>query len=137
MERLVRLLLNQTGCRPLQSPASRSVEGFPLLAGLHPRVVLLRAGATVSGLQSQLQGLRENMGKVSEERNQLKRDLELKNQELEGRMSTINQVKKIGRRYKTQYEDLKAVHDKVKERLTVRRRERPSGASMVTAPVCM
>ena len=82
---------------------------------IHP--LLLRAGATVSGLQSQVQGLRENMSKVCDERNLLKRDLEQKNQELEGKMSTINQVKKIGRRYKTQYEDLKAEHEKVKEHL--------------------
>ena len=77
-------------------------------------MVLLRAGATVSSLQSQLQGFRENLATVVEERNGLRRDLAQKHQELEVRMSTINQVKKIGRRYKTQYEDLKAEHDKVR-----------------------
>ncbi|KAK0150428.1 Nucleoprotein TPR [Merluccius polli] len=72
-----------------------------------------RAGTTVSGLQSQVQSLRENMGKVSEERNTLKRDLDQKNQELQERVNTITQVKKIGRRYKTQYDDLKTEHDKM------------------------
>lgn len=85
---------------------------------LHPFFVSCcdaRVGTTVSGLQSQVQSLRENVGKVSEERNGLKRDLDQKVQELQERVNTIIQVKKIGRRYKTQYDDLKAEHDKVTE----------------------
>uniref|UniRef100_A0A3Q3ANC8 Nucleoprotein TPR n=1 Tax=Kryptolebias marmoratus TaxID=37003 RepID=A0A3Q3ANC8_KRYMA len=48
-----------------------------------------------------------------EEKNSMKKELETKNQELLEKMRTINQVKKIGRRYKTQYEELKVEHDKV------------------------
>ncbi|KAJ3600175.1 hypothetical protein NHX12_034125 [Muraenolepis orangiensis] len=72
-----------------------------------------RFGTVVSSLQSQVLSLRENIGKVSEERNTLKRDLDQRNQEILERVNTIIQVKKIGRRYKTQYDDLKAEHDKM------------------------
>lgn len=33
--------------------------------------------------------------------------------DIQEKVKTITQVKKIGRRYKTQYEELKAKHDKV------------------------
>lgn len=42
-----------------------------------------------------------------------RRGLETKNQELQEKLRTINQVKKIGRRYKTQYDELKVKHDTV------------------------
>lgn len=54
------------------------------------------------------------MGKISDERNTLKREIETKNQELQEKMRTVTQVKKIGRRYKTQYDELKVEHDKVR-----------------------
>uniref|UniRef100_A0A667W9N7 Nucleoprotein TPR n=1 Tax=Myripristis murdjan TaxID=586833 RepID=A0A667W9N7_9TELE len=38
--------------------------------------------------------------------------LEVKNQDLQEKMRTITQVKKIGRRYKTQYDELKVEYDK-------------------------
>uniref|UniRef100_A0A667WHM6 Nucleoprotein TPR n=1 Tax=Myripristis murdjan TaxID=586833 RepID=A0A667WHM6_9TELE len=41
--------------------------------------------------------------------------LEVKNQDLQEKMRTITQVKKIGRRYKTQYDELKVEYDKVRE----------------------
>uniref|UniRef100_A0A667WIE2 Nucleoprotein TPR n=1 Tax=Myripristis murdjan TaxID=586833 RepID=A0A667WIE2_9TELE len=47
--------------------------------------------------------------------NSLKRELEVKNQDLQEKMRTITQVKKIGRRYKTQYDELKVEYDKVRE----------------------
>lgn len=72
-----------------------------------------RTNVLTSSIQGQLQNVRENMGKVTEERNTMKRELETKTQELQEKMRTINQVKKIGRRYKTQYEELKVEHDKV------------------------
>uniref|UniRef100_A0A667W9S8 Nucleoprotein TPR n=1 Tax=Myripristis murdjan TaxID=586833 RepID=A0A667W9S8_9TELE len=45
--------------------------------------------------------------------NSLKRELEVKNQDLQEKMRTITQVKKIGRRYKTQYDELKVEYDKI------------------------
>lgn len=67
----------------------------------------------MSASQNQSQNLRENLGKVTTERENLKKELEAKNQDIQEKIKTITQVKKIGRRYKTQYEELKAQHDKV------------------------
>lgn len=54
------------------------------------------------------------MSKITDERNTLKKELDTKNQELQEKVRTITQVKKIGRRYKTQYDELKVEHDKVR-----------------------
>ncbi|XP_056271230.1 translocated promoter region b, nuclear basket protein isoform X2 [Pseudoliparis swirei] len=62
-----------------------------------------------TSLQSQMQ----NMSKITEERNKLKKEAETKNQELQEKVKTITQVKKIGRRYKMQYDELKLEHDKL------------------------
>ncbi|XP_053710711.1 translocated promoter region b, nuclear basket protein isoform X2 [Synchiropus splendidus] len=67
---------------------------------------------TVS-LQSQLQHLRESLNKLTDERNALKKEVETKNQELLNKIRTVTQVKKIGRRYKVQYDELKLAHDKM------------------------
>lgn len=67
----------------------------------------------MTSLQSQLQGLREGLGKVSAERDTLRKDVEAKALDLLEKGRTINQVKKIGRRYKTQYDELKVEHDRV------------------------
>uniref|UniRef100_A0A8C1VES5 Nucleoprotein TPR n=1 Tax=Cyprinus carpio TaxID=7962 RepID=A0A8C1VES5_CYPCA len=64
-------------------------------------------------LQSQLQNLRENLGKVMVERDSLKKDQEAKNLDIQEKLKTITQVKKIGRHYKTQYEELKVEYDKL------------------------
>uniref|UniRef100_A0AAR2KQ41 Nucleoprotein TPR n=1 Tax=Pygocentrus nattereri TaxID=42514 RepID=A0AAR2KQ41_PYGNA len=77
--------------------------------------VASRANASTSSMQSQVQNLRENVGKLTAERDGLKKDLEAKNLDIQEKLKTITQVKKIGRRYKTQYEELKAQHDKVHE----------------------
>lgn len=53
------------------------------------------------------------MSKITDERNALQKDAETKNQELQEKMRTIAQIKKIGRRYRTQYDELKVAHDKV------------------------
>lgn len=53
------------------------------------------------------------MTHLTSERDGLKNDLETKNRDILEKNKTITQVKKIGRRYKTQYEELKAQHDKV------------------------
>lgn len=61
-----------------------------------------------------MQSLRDSVSKVIEDKNTLKKDLDTKNQELQEKVRTITQVKKIGRRYKTQYDELKVEHDKVR-----------------------
>lgn len=61
-----------------------------------------------------MQNIRDSVTRVTDERNTLKREVDTKNQELLEKVRTITQVKKIGRRYKTQYEELKVEHDKVR-----------------------
>ncbi|XP_041696250.1 nucleoprotein TPR isoform X3 [Coregonus clupeaformis] len=72
-----------------------------------------RSGGSVTTLQNQVQMLREGLGKVSSERDALRRSVEAKNLDIQEKFRTITQVKKIGRRYKTQYEELKVEHDKM------------------------
>lgn len=59
-----------------------------------------------------MQNLRDNLGKVVADRDSLKKQLEAKTLDVQEKVKTITQVKKLGRRYKTQYEELKAEHDK-------------------------
>lgn len=61
-----------------------------------------------------MQNMRESMSKANDDRNLLRKDLETKNQEIQEKVRTITQVKKIGRRYKMQYDELKVQHDKVR-----------------------
>ncbi|XP_060890166.1 translocated promoter region b, nuclear basket protein isoform X4 [Labrus mixtus] len=72
-----------------------------------------RSNNLTTSLQNQLQNLRDNMSKITEDRNSLKNDVESKNQDIAEKMRTITQVKKIGRRYKAQYDELKVEHDKL------------------------
>uniref|UniRef100_A0A673K0N6 Nucleoprotein TPR n=1 Tax=Sinocyclocheilus rhinocerous TaxID=307959 RepID=A0A673K0N6_9TELE len=72
-----------------------------------------RSNGSLTMLQSQVQNLRENLGKVMVERDSLKKDQEAKNMDIQEKLKTITQVKKIGRRYKTQYEELKVEYDKL------------------------
>uniref|UniRef100_A0A671P8E8 Nucleoprotein TPR n=1 Tax=Sinocyclocheilus anshuiensis TaxID=1608454 RepID=A0A671P8E8_9TELE len=74
-----------------------------------------RSSGSLTMLQSQVQNLRENLGKVMVERDSLKKDQEAKNLDIQEKLKTITQVKKIGRRYKTQYEELKVEYDKVSQ----------------------
>uniref|UniRef100_A0A673JY30 Nucleoprotein TPR n=1 Tax=Sinocyclocheilus rhinocerous TaxID=307959 RepID=A0A673JY30_9TELE len=74
-----------------------------------------RSNGSLTMLQSQVQNLRENLGKVMVERDSLKKDQEAKNMDIQEKLKTITQVKKIGRRYKTQYEELKVEYDKVRQ----------------------
>ncbi len=60
-----------------------------------------------------MQNLQDSLGKVTTERDSLKKELEAKTMDIQEKLKTITQVKKIGRRYKTQYEELKEQHDKV------------------------
>uniref|UniRef100_A0A672ZI65 Nucleoprotein TPR n=1 Tax=Sphaeramia orbicularis TaxID=375764 RepID=A0A672ZI65_9TELE len=70
------------------------------------------SGLTTS-LQNQVQSLRDGVARITEERNALKTELDAKNQDLQEKVRTITQVKKIGRRYKTQFEELKVQHDRI------------------------
>uniref|UniRef100_A0A672R8U0 Nucleoprotein TPR n=1 Tax=Sinocyclocheilus grahami TaxID=75366 RepID=A0A672R8U0_SINGR len=72
-----------------------------------------RLNGSLTMMQSQVQNLRENLGKVMVERDSLKKDQEAKNLDIQEKLKTIAQVKKIGRRYKTQYEELKVEYDKL------------------------
>uniref|UniRef100_A0A3B3T983 Nucleoprotein TPR n=1 Tax=Paramormyrops kingsleyae TaxID=1676925 RepID=A0A3B3T983_9TELE len=74
-----------------------------------------RTHASVTTGQSQVKILQENLGKMTSERDNLKKELEVKVMDIQEKAKTITQVKKIGRRYKTQYEELKVQHDKVAE----------------------
>ena len=53
------------------------------------------------------------MARLTSERDGLRKEAETKNHDILEKNKTITQVKKIGRRYKTQYEELKVQHDKV------------------------
>uniref|UniRef100_A0A9J8BGN9 Nucleoprotein TPR n=1 Tax=Cyprinus carpio carpio TaxID=630221 RepID=A0A9J8BGN9_CYPCA len=72
-----------------------------------------RSQASVTTAQSQVQNLQDSLGKVTNERDNLKKELEAKTVDIQEKVKTITQVKKIGRRYKTQYEELKEQHDKM------------------------
>uniref|UniRef100_A0A673GX79 Nucleoprotein TPR n=1 Tax=Sinocyclocheilus rhinocerous TaxID=307959 RepID=A0A673GX79_9TELE len=69
--------------------------------------------ASITTAQSQVQNLQDSLGKVTTERDNLKKELEAKTVDIQEKVKTITQVKKIGRRYKTQYEELKEQHDKM------------------------
>lgn len=72
-----------------------------------------RSNASSNSAQSQLQGLKDSVVRLTAEKDSLKKDLDTKNNEILEKNRTITQVKKIGRRYKTQYDELKVQHDKV------------------------
>ncbi|XP_073704186.1 nucleoprotein TPR [Garra rufa] len=72
-----------------------------------------RSQASITTAQSQVQNLQESLGKVTTEKDNLKKELEAKTVDIQEKLKTITQVKKIGRRYKTQYEELKEQHDKM------------------------
>ncbi|XP_033645246.1 nucleoprotein TPR-like [Asterias rubens] len=61
--------------------------------------------------------LRLELSKLSEEINQLKTENTTKTNEINEKKNTIQQVKKIGRRYKSQFEELQAKVDAEKEQL--------------------
>ncbi|KAM6963006.1 translocated promoter region b, nuclear basket protein [Aplochiton taeniatus] len=75
------------------------------------RAEVARSGGALTSLQSQVQTLRENLGKLAGEKDFLKKEVEAKSLEIQEKGRTITQVKKIGRRYKTQYDELKVEHD--------------------------
>ncbi|KAK1878955.1 Nucleoprotein TPR [Dissostichus eleginoides] len=72
-----------------------------------------KSSASGNSAQSQLQAFRDSVARLTSERDTLKKEMETKSSDILERNRTITQVKKIGRRYKTQYEELKAQHDKM------------------------
>ncbi|MED6275380.1 hypothetical protein CHARACLAT_025992, partial [Characodon lateralis] len=73
---------------------------------------LIKVNNLTTSLQGQIQTMRDSLSKSNDERNMLKKELETKTQEIQEKARTITQVKKIGRRYKTQYDELKVQHEK-------------------------
>lgn len=73
----------------------------------------IRSSASSNSAQSQLQALRDSVARLTSERDSVKKELEAKTSDILEKSKTITQVKKIGRRYKTQFEELKVQHDKV------------------------
>ncbi|XP_053247402.1 nucleoprotein TPR isoform X2 [Podarcis raffonei] len=74
---------------------------------------IARSNASLTTSQNLVQTLREDLAKTKNEKDTLQKDLDIKLADIQEKVKTITQVKKIGRRYKTQYEELKAQHDKV------------------------
>ncbi|KAJ6657396.1 hypothetical protein lerEdw1_002563 [Lerista edwardsae] len=74
---------------------------------------IARSNASLTTSQNLVQTLREDLTKTKTEKEALQKELEMKVADIQEKVKTITQVKKIGRRYKTQYEELKAQHDKV------------------------
>ncbi|XP_015270736.1 PREDICTED: nucleoprotein TPR isoform X2 [Gekko japonicus] len=74
---------------------------------------IARSNASVTTGQNQAQSLRDDLTKAKAEKDTLQKELEAKLADIQEKVKTITQVKKIGRRYKTQYEELKAQHDKM------------------------
>ncbi|KAJ7332338.1 hypothetical protein JRQ81_014518 [Phrynocephalus forsythii] len=74
---------------------------------------IARSNASLTTNQNLVQTLREDLAKTKAEKEALQKELEIKVADILEKVKTITQVKKIGRRYKTQYEELKAQHDKM------------------------
>lgn len=72
-----------------------------------------RANASLTASQNLVQSLKDEVTKIRTEKDNLQKELDAKVADIQEKVKTITQVKKIGRRYKTQYEELKAQHDKV------------------------
>ncbi|KAM6219193.1 nucleoprotein TPR isoform 2-T2 [Rhynchocyon petersi] len=76
---------------------------------------IARSNASLTNNQNLIQSLREDLNKMRTEKENIQKDLDAKLLDIQEKVKTITQVKKIGRRYKTQYEELKAQQDKVME----------------------
>ncbi|KAH0504776.1 Nucleoprotein TPR [Microtus ochrogaster] len=74
---------------------------------------IARSNASLTNNQDLIQSLKEDLNKVRNEKENIQKDLDAKIIDIQEKVKTITQVKKIGRRYKTQYEELKAQQDKV------------------------
>ncbi|XP_066117446.1 nucleoprotein TPR isoform X1 [Saccopteryx bilineata] len=76
---------------------------------------IARSNASLTNNQNLIQNLKEDLNKIRAEKESIQKDLDSKIIDIQEKVKTITQVKKIGRRYKTQYEELKAQQDKVME----------------------
>uniref|UniRef100_A0A8C2MUJ2 Nucleoprotein TPR n=1 Tax=Cricetulus griseus TaxID=10029 RepID=A0A8C2MUJ2_CRIGR len=76
---------------------------------------IARSNASLTNNQNLIQSLKEDLSKVRNEKENIQKDLDAKIIDIQEKVKTITQVKKIGRRYKTQYEELKAQQDKAME----------------------
>uniref|UniRef100_A0A665W8A3 Nucleoprotein TPR n=1 Tax=Echeneis naucrates TaxID=173247 RepID=A0A665W8A3_ECHNA len=76
---------------------------------------LARSNASSNSTQLQLQAFKDSVALLTSATDKLNNEVETKSKEILENRKTITQVKKIGRRYKTQYEELKAQHDKLLE----------------------
>ncbi|XP_053460360.1 nucleoprotein TPR isoform X3 [Nycticebus coucang] len=76
---------------------------------------IARSNASLTNNQNLIQSLKEDLNKVRTEKENIQKDLDAKILDIQEKVKTITQVKKIGRRYKTQYEELKAQQDKAME----------------------
>eukprot|EP00076_Gallus_gallus_P024040 XP_015146082.1 nucleoprotein TPR isoform X4 [Gallus gallus] len=74
---------------------------------------IARTTASLTTSQNLLQNLKDEVAKIRTEKETLQKELDAKVADIQEKVKTITQVKKIGRRYKTQYEELKAQHDKM------------------------
>uniref|UniRef100_A0A665W7R3 Translocated promoter region a, nuclear basket protein n=1 Tax=Echeneis naucrates TaxID=173247 RepID=A0A665W7R3_ECHNA len=74
---------------------------------------LARSNASSNSTQLQLQAFKDSVALLTSATDKLNNEVETKSKEILENRKTITQVKKIGRRYKTQYEELKAQHDKM------------------------
>ncbi|XP_048458062.1 translocated promoter region b, nuclear basket protein [Rhincodon typus] len=74
---------------------------------------LARLNASSSVSQRDVQTLKTELSRVTVERDKLKQEMLARVSDIQEKNKTITQVKKIGRRYKTQYEELKAQYDKM------------------------
>ncbi|GCB68181.1 hypothetical protein scyTo_0008188 [Scyliorhinus torazame] len=74
---------------------------------------LARLNASSSVSQRDVQTLKVELTRVTVDRDKLKQEVLARVSDIQEKNKTITQVKKIGRRYKTQYEELKAQYDKV------------------------
>ncbi|KAI1236570.1 hypothetical protein IHE44_0014823 [Lamprotornis superbus] len=72
-----------------------------------------RTNASLTASQNLVQSLKDEITKIRTEKDTLQKELDAKVADIQEKVKTITQVKKIGRRYKTQYEELKAQHDKM------------------------
>ncbi|KAM7336047.1 hypothetical protein ACRRTK_004540 [Alexandromys fortis] len=79
---------------------------------------IARSNASLTNNQNLIQSLKEDLNKVRSEKENIQKDLDAKIIDIQEKVKTITQVKKIGRRYKTQYEELKAQQDKAMETST-------------------
>ncbi|XP_061739540.1 translocated promoter region b, nuclear basket protein [Nerophis ophidion] len=72
-----------------------------------------RASNITTSQQSQIQNLLDGLNKLTDERNLLKEEITKKTVEIQEKIKNCTQVRKIARRYRTQYEELKVQHDRV------------------------